>query len=457
MKSSRIIHGTLLVLIVCFPFNSLTAQERHVQSSASNPIWNGDGSPGAPFQNVIEGVLDVSPGGSVLIRSGTYAEKMFIKKPMQLRASGGPATIGTGVPAGFITCDGPMRADEDGDWIDDACEELLAQKYAPIIYHSSDESNFPTNVDWFLQRTSLWFFDDACDPGFFDPFRTDLDVFVTALPTQAHLLIGSKNNECDTDFFDVSSGTRSNRKHRTFYLPDVDEAFRKGSDNSQNWKTYYHAYPTAGGGVVIQYWRFYAYNDYQNNHGGDWEGVQVHLGTDLRPRTISFLGHVGIENIDAATVQWEGTHPRVYSEPGGHASQSFPYGGGDSFTRQETWAGGNVSWTRNVFNHPVGQTTLGGGLVNVGAKIAPMNGQYFIRYSGLWGSISDFPIDQTIPTRWGDLNARTAFSGYWGPAYNETGAGEFERDSPPRFLPAWGAGAAQTHLLREWQATSTSP
>jgi hypothetical protein len=39
--------------------------------------------------------------------------------------------------------------DDDNDNIDDSLEQRLAEKYAPVIYHSSDETNFPTNVDWF--------------------------------------------------------------------------------------------------------------------------------------------------------------------------------------------------------------------------------------------------------------------------------------------------------------------
>jgi hypothetical protein len=70
-----------------------------------------------------------------------------------------------------------------------------------------------------------------------------------------------------------------------------------------------------------------------------------------------------------------------------------------------------------------------------------MNGQRFIQYSGIWGNPGTLKI----------------FSGYWGPAFNETGAGDFDDSSPPRALPAWGIDNAQTHLIREWQATATSP
>jgi hypothetical protein len=69
-------------------------------------------------------------------------------------------------------------------------------------------------------------------------------------------------------------------------------------------------------------------------------------------------------------------------------------------TRQETWNGGQVIWWDGT---PVGAS---GGLLNVGEKSRPRNGQMFVQYSGLWGSPGKLFIT----------------SGYWGPAFNETGA-----------------------------------
>ena len=77
-------------------------------------------------------------------------------------------------PAPTLTCltpPGAPASDGDGDGIADACEQALAEKFAPIIYHSSDESNYPTNVDLFLRNTSLWFYDDACTPDLKEPIR----------------------------------------------------------------------------------------------------------------------------------------------------------------------------------------------------------------------------------------------------------------------------------------------
>jgi hypothetical protein len=88
--------------------------------------------------------------------------------------------------------------------------------------------------------------------------------FISDTPTQAHLLhwffVGGCNrkdpngNRLPT----TSDGTRSDHKHRTFYLKDLNSEDQKGSTDSREWTTYYHAYPNDVGGVTIQYWNFYA-------------------------------------------------------------------------------------------------------------------------------------------------------------------------------------------------------
>jgi len=314
----------------------------------------------------------------------------------------------------------------DGEFLNfnDADVQALAEKYAPIVYHSSDESNFPTNVDWFLERTNLWFYDDSCTP--------DLKRKLIERPTQQQLIAQTFSDACASTEAVLSNGTRSTRKQRTFFLEDVAPEFRGGSSDSREWTTYYHAYVNDSDGITLQYWRFYAYNDATFNHGGDWEGIYVILDQVLNPTKIGLLGHQIIDYFPSADFEWEETHPRVYSEGGGHATRKRGNGikakgcGGGwlaglfchidpsnpaTYVRQECWTNGLVHW----FDGRHGQT---GALLNVGQKTNPMNGQVFLQYSGIWGSPG------------------TLFesSGYWGPAYNETGM----RDDG--FINAWANG-----------------
>ncbi|WP_437564312.1 hypothetical protein [Sorangium sp. So ce542] len=315
-------------------------------------------------------------------------------------------------------------ADSDDDGLFDEEEQALAERYAPIVYHSSDESNFPTNVDWLLSRTSLWFYDDSREP--------DLRRKLVKRPTQLDLVSQIVVEGCEGDQPVRSDGTRSRRKQRTFFLQDVAEEHRAGSLDSSDWTTYFHAYLNDDEGVTLQYWRLYSYNDAGLNHGGDWECVQVILTRSRTPVRVALLGHSGIQRLPASALEWEGTHPRVYSEGGGHATR--PHGKGirargcgggwlgsvlcelDSgnpatFVRQETWPGGEVAWFG-------GRCTRAGALLNMGEKRRPMNEQLFIQYSGLWGS----------------PGVGYESSGYWGPAYNET---DMRSDG---FIVAWAEG-----------------
>ena len=190
------------------------------------------------------------------------------------------------------------------------------------------------------------------------------------------------------------NGTRSAQKQRTFYVEDLHQKFEIGRLDSREWTTYYHWYGNNLDEVTIQYWRFYAYNDALNDHGGDWESLHVVLDQSLQAKEVSYYAHGDVDRRHPSRVEWEGTHPRVYSEGGGHGSRvsgreidargcdhypSLPcvidLRNPQTFVCQETWIRGKVDW-------PDGNVTPNGRLLNVGEKSSPMNGQVFIRYSG---------------------------------------------------------------------------
>jgi hypothetical protein len=261
--------------------------------------------------------------------------------------------------------------DLDHDGIDDQLEDTLAERFAPVVHHERSETNFPVNVEWLLARTSLREVDERVSGG--------RDV-VRQIRNQSALL--------------VQTTTRSVCKASGYFLADVDKDSRAGLLNGPSgWTTYVHTYGNATGGITIQYWRLYAYDEtkvlFVNwGHGGDWEGLAVELDRQHQPQSVSLLGHTGIERALAKDITWEGTHPLIWSEPGGHASRKAGSRTAADVVRQETW------------------TSAGGGLVNVGEKTHPRNGQVFIQYSGLWGAPHRLFVT----------------SGYWGPAFNETAA-----------------------------------
>ena len=87
------------------------------------------------------------------------------------------------------------------------------------------------------------------------------------------------------------------------------------------------AYP---GQLALQYWIFYAFNDWNNLHEGDWEMIQLvfDVGTagealTALPREVGYSQHEGGERSDWTDGSLEvvdGTHPVVYPAAGSHAN-----------------------------------------------------------------------------------------------------------------------------------------
>jgi hypothetical protein len=94
--------------------------------------------------------------------------------------------------------------------------------------------------------------------------------------------------------------------------------------------TYAHIATEPGfDGLVVQYWFFYYFNQFNDVHEGDWEGMQISFDADsaaeaLRqgPDQIALFQHAGGERADwdDSKVQKDGTHPIVYPAAGSHAT-----------------------------------------------------------------------------------------------------------------------------------------
>src|SRR5262245_58736759 len=94
--------------------------------------------------------------------------------------------------------------------------------------------------------------------------------------------------------------------------------------------TYAHiAEETGHSGLVVQYWFFYYFNQFNDVHEGDWEGMQISFDADTPaqaladgPSQIALFQHAGGERADwdDAKVQKDGTHPIVYPAAGSHAT-----------------------------------------------------------------------------------------------------------------------------------------
>ncbi len=81
--------------------------------------------------------------------------------------------------------------------------------------------------------------------------------------------------------------------------------------------------------LAVQYWFYWYYNDWNNKHESDWEGIQLLFEASSiaealagEPVSVGYAQHEGGEQADwdASKLERDGTHPFVYSSAGSHAS-----------------------------------------------------------------------------------------------------------------------------------------
>jgi len=293
--------------------------------------------------------------------------------------------------------------DEDKDGIDDNLEQYLANKFAPVILIESDESNYPVNVEWFLQRARLEYHEDCTsdvdDPVGPNPLMTQENLIGPpwGIPTWTVLVpeytpgdgfrwVPHEVNyphcgEGDTDYshpphhdittvktdpdgqWSVGSSTTGYSDQQTFVIPDLADSDQLGSTDPQEWVTYFHAYPTKDGGIMLQYWHLFAYNGLGiagfGHHGGDWDAtIHVQLDNNLQLKQVWFSRHSHDnpgDPIDRSRVTLiysntmlpdpiNGTHPLMTIDGGGHAAFASPR----DFCTNSSVAGGIAAWPTDM-------------------------------------------------------------------------------------------------------------
>ena len=266
----------------------------------------------------------------------------------------------------------------------------LADSFAPLLLHPSDEPNLPANVDWFVPNTSFSFKNADCS-------QDNINFGQAGFSLMQH---ASVTSVCGGHVY-TASGTRSGSRRRTFILSDVADPLKAGLSDPIQWVTYYHTYNNDAG-RTIQYWSFYPFNTgvkvgpiEVGYHGGDWEMVAIMLDQSDQPVGVFMTGHSDINFVLWNSVQKRDGHPVFYTEKGGHEAHIVPQAL-EPYIEHPTWSGGKGG----LPGQPARQV---GPLVDLGTRLQPK--VEFLSYSGLWGSLGATPIS----------------SGYWGPAFNETG------------------------------------
>jgi hypothetical protein len=241
----------------------------------------------------------------------------------------------------------------------------LLQRYEPVIRFTDGELFLPAAIEPYVASASLWRLEPGTSPRCVVPSG---ELGLNRLVAEA-----AADPEADLSlrFVEAPLGRREFRAWRR--RPDrpvfrtggrfarvgllsrlIDAAFRLGlllrgrvpgglaAAAEQRYRTsldpdrhpYYGRVVHDGGYVVLQYWFFYAMNDWRsgfggaNDHEGDWEQVTVYLGQQpdgvLVPAWVACSAHdeVGDDlrrRWDDPELTWVGDHPVVFAGAGSHS------------------------------------------------------------------------------------------------------------------------------------------
>lgn len=193
---------------------------------------------------------------------------------------------------------------------DDAATQL-AQKYAPVV----------------VVREQA----EACADG--EPY----------VPTAVETVLGNSDVRLigpDGQSFDAPTAADLAGKGEGWYLDlpgnpldpgcDYDRWFRQtAADKPSTVYARVATDPADPGKLVLQYWMFWVFNDWNDKHEGDWEMLQLvfpagtaEAALAVSPESLAFAQHEGSEVAlwDADKVHKDGDHVAVYPGQGSHAA-----------------------------------------------------------------------------------------------------------------------------------------
>jgi hypothetical protein len=208
---------------------------------------------------------------------------------------------------------------------------LLAVPSAP-----ADLADEQALADRFAPAVRLVEQEEECGPGEpYDPL--DVDVLLDSEPT-----VALRGPWTATDLVKIGPRAQDLRNRYEYHLDFPGNALDAGC-TYERWSrrlaagseptVYAHVATETGhpGRLALQYWLFYAFNDFNNTHEGDWEMVQLLFDADdarqalgEEPVAVGYSSHEGAERADWGDEKLDivdETHPVVYPAAGSHANK----------------------------------------------------------------------------------------------------------------------------------------
>lgn len=245
-------------------------------------------------------------------------------KVRALRSAGGLAALSLLLAALFLSAAAAAAAAEASPVGGNPAAEAgaarrLAERYVPIMMlrkqtdppcDTSGEQYQPTSVDTVLGNPDVTLTHYVPGHGLEDVMRGPTAADVAGLPDGYYLDLPGKalGNTC-------------------VYAKDFARLLREGRAPAI---AYAHIAREPGHpGFALQYWFFWYFNEFNDLHEGDWEGMQITFEAATpaaalaeEPSKVILFQHAGGERADwtDGKVEKEGTHPIVYPAAGSHAT-----------------------------------------------------------------------------------------------------------------------------------------
>lgn len=229
---------------------------------------------------------------------------------MRGRRAAGVATLVVLLTSGCEDGAGPPYV--GGDPTPTADRAVLAERFAPVIWLAGGDPYGPGDATKTAEKAELWFH-QVCE-GAQDSPQVAAEVEAERLGSRA--VYQAKPCGHTTASLPADQDVDAGPGGKGFYL-DLDDDSRRGdgADAPVYWQSY-----EDGDRTAIVYWLFYPYNDFINNHEGDWERVAVQLRGN-EPIGVTFWKH----EEPTCLVPWDdlekdATRPVTYAAAGSHGS-----------------------------------------------------------------------------------------------------------------------------------------
>jgi hypothetical protein len=205
--------------------------------------------------------------------------------------------------------------------VDASLDEQLASRFAPIVYLpeldkpcvTGGAGFAPISVDSVLGNPEVWL-RSRSDPGFSQSAPTGATLYNAGADVYFDAYLDMPGNP-------AKPGCRFERDGLRFAAGQENFAYaRIVRDDDVD-------------GLVLQYWLFYYFNDWNNRHEGDWELIQLHFDASNAgeamiegPARISLSQHSSGEVAawQDKKVAREGDRPVIYVARGSHANYFSP-------------------------------------------------------------------------------------------------------------------------------------